>query len=60
MEIREFPNTWETRNPETGEHQRNNHNLELRETTWKCTRCKHYFDAATDANKFICGEPCEH
>jgi hypothetical protein len=52
--------TWETRDPETGRHQRNGHTLVLQETDWKCLQCQHYFDAATDADKFFCGEPCRH
>lgn len=51
--------TWETRDPETGRHHRNGHLIELRETSWKCLICKHYFDAAVDADKFFCGDPCQ-
>ncbi len=52
--------TWETRDPETGGHHRNGHYLIIRETDWKCSICRHYFDAAIDADKFMCGDPCNH
>ncbi len=52
--------TWKTRDPITGRHQRNGHTLELDENEWKCLQCKHYFDAAVDADKFFCGETCKH
>ena len=51
-------NTWVTRDPETGRHHRNAHLLELAETDWRCLICGHYFDAAIDADRFACGEPC--
>lgn len=38
----------------------NGHTLELRETDWRCLHCGHWFDAATDANGWKCGEPCVH
>lgn len=53
-------NTWKIRNPETGRHQRNGHTLELSGCNWECLQCKHQFDAAVDADKFFCGEPCSH
>jgi len=52
-------NTWATRDPETGRHHRNAHLLEMAETDWRCLICGHYFDAAIDADRFACGEPCE-
>lgn len=54
------PNTTWDKNPETGRYQCNGHTLELQETDWKCIQCKHYFDAAVDAEKFFCGDPCKH
>lgn len=51
-------NTWATRDPETGRHHRNGHDLILRETAWRCLTCNHTFDAAVDANLFACGEDC--
>ena len=51
--------TWKTRDPETGRHQRNGHTLVLVETDWKCLQCKHYFDAAIDADLFFCGDSCK-
>lgn len=38
--------------------QRNGHTLELQGVMWKCLQCSHYFDAATDADGFWCGEDC--
>jgi hypothetical protein len=45
---------------DNGRHQRNGHTLVLVECDWKCLQCKHYFDAATDADKFFCGDACKH
>lgn len=45
---------------DNGKHQRNGHTLVLVECDWKCLQCKHYFDAAVDAEKFFCGEKCSH
>lgn len=54
-------NTWATRSPEeTGRHHRNAHLIELVECDWRCLICGHYFDAASDADLFMCGEPCKH
>ncbi len=50
--------TWATRDPETGRHHRSGHVLVLAETDWWCQICKHYFDAAADADLFWCGESC--
>lgn len=53
-------NTWETRDPETGRHHRNAHLILLVGLMWYCEICKHYFDAAVDADLFACGEKCIH
>lgn len=49
---------WDNRDPETGRHQRNGHILYLAESDWKCEKCGHQFDAASDAELFVCGESC--
>lgn len=49
---------WDKRDPETGRHQRNGHILQLAESDWRCEKCGHHFDAASDADLFVCGESC--
>lgn len=51
-------NTWSQRDAETGRHHRNLHLIELRECSWRCLQCGHWFDAAVDADLFACGEDC--
>lgn len=51
-------NTWDQRDPVTGRHHRNGHLLELSEGAWHCLICKHWFEAAIDADLFWCGESC--
>jgi hypothetical protein len=41
-----------------GRHQRNGHTLHLDGCTWRCLQCRHWFDAAIDAEAFWCGEDC--
>lgn len=36
----------------------NGHTLDLRETSWRCLQCGHWFDAAVDARLFWCGDDC--
>lgn len=55
-----WSNTWNDRDPETGRHHRNGHLLELDDIDWFCQICRHKFDAAVDADKFACGDPCVH
>lgn len=38
----------------------NGHILQLRETSWRCLHCRHWFEAASDANGWFCGDPCVH
>jgi len=38
---------------------RNGHILELDGSDWRCIHCRHWFDAAVDAEAFWCGDPCE-
>lgn len=52
--------TWETRDPVTGRHHRNGHLIELVGVNWECRICQHEFDAAVDADLFVCGEKCAH
>lgn len=39
---------------------RNGHVLELDGSDWRCLHCQHWFDAASDADAFWCGDPCNH
>lgn len=50
--------SWEERDPETGRHARNGHVILLVGLMWRCENCFHYFDAAVEANEFICGKDC--
>ena len=52
-------NTWNTRDPETGRHHRNGHLLDLDGCQWRCQICRHVFDAAVDADLFMCGDSCD-
>lgn len=45
-------------NDENGRHHRRGHVLELRECDWRCLICGHWFDAASDADLFWCGDDC--
>lgn len=45
---------------ETGRHHRNGHLLELDGCEWRCLHCRHWFDAAAEADAFWCGDPCVH
>lgn len=38
--------------------QRNGHTIELDDCMWRCLQCRHWFDAASDADAFWCGDPC--
>lgn len=43
---------------DAGRHHRNAHLLELDGCDWRCLICGHWFDAAIDADLFMCGEDC--
>lgn len=51
-------NSWGDRDLETGRHNRNGHVIQLEEVDWRCVTCHHVFDAAVDADEFVCGESC--
>jgi hypothetical protein len=61
-DVRRFigDNTWLARDPETGRHHRNGHLIQLDGCEWRCQHCRHWFDAAVDADLFWCGDPCTH
>ena len=42
----------------TDRRHRNGHILELGGGTWRCIHCRHWFDAAVDADLFWCGDDC--
>lgn len=44
----------------TDRRHRNGHILELDGCNWRCIHCRHWFDAASDADAFWCGDPCSH
>jgi hypothetical protein len=62
-EDRDWPrHRWDLTQPdgENGRHHRRGHILELRECDWRCLICGHWFEAASDADLFWCGNRCKH
>jgi hypothetical protein len=39
---------------------RNGHILKLQSVEWRCIHCAHWFDAASDAEAFWCGDDHTH